>query len=105
MEAFILRLFREENQAGFIKAFSDEPRSFVGGIGTLERSMKSLLLRSVYPWPRFHIDVIHNIESSGSVNLIELRISLTKTMQLIQEGIISSMNECLLEIKRCNIGV
>lgn len=105
MEAFILRLFREENKVGFVKAFSDEPSLFINGFGKLERCMKSLLLKSVYAWPRFHIHVMENIAASGTVDLIELRISLSKAMKDIQAGLVDCMNQCLLEIKRCNIGV
>jgi DNA excision repair protein ERCC-4 len=51
-EAFILRLFRNENKEGFIRAFSDEPESFANGIWKLEKSMKTLYQRHVYLWPR-----------------------------------------------------
>lgn len=52
-EAFILRLFRNDNQQGFIRAFSDEPESFAAGIWRLEKTMKVLYQRHVHLWPRF----------------------------------------------------
>jgi DNA excision repair protein ERCC-4 len=66
---------------------------FVNGIGKLERSMKAMLLKSVYPWPRFHVRVMESIEASGSINLVELRISLTRSMKDIQAGLVDCLNE------------
>ncbi|GJJ69930.1 DNA excision repair protein ERCC-4 [Entomortierella parvispora] len=62
-EAFILRLFRQSNSEGFIKAFSDSPESFSSGFATLEKTMKLLYLRKVNLWPRFHVTVSESLES------------------------------------------
>jgi DNA excision repair protein ERCC-4 len=39
-EAFILRLFREGNPHGFVKAFSDEPEALSRGFGKAEAVLK-----------------------------------------------------------------
>ncbi|OAJ43057.1 hypothetical protein BDV3_001823 [Batrachochytrium dendrobatidis] len=101
-EAFILRLYRDENKVGFIKAFSENPEAFVGGFATLERTMKVLYLRSVYFWPRFHVLVKESLDTNGSVELVELRIPMTKRMKEIQAAILDCLHECLLEVKRLN---
>lgn len=51
-EAFILRLFRQSNAEGFIKAFSDQPETLSTGFATLEKTLKLLYLRKVNLWPR-----------------------------------------------------
>ena len=51
-EAFILRLFRQSNSEGFIKAFSDQPETLSTGFATLEKTLKLLYLRKVNLWPR-----------------------------------------------------
>ncbi|KAJ3035702.1 hypothetical protein HDV00_003463 [Rhizophlyctis rosea] len=102
MEAFILRLFREQNKVGFIKAFSDEPEFFVNGFWKLERTMKLLFLRSVYLWPRFHVKVDAAIEKAGRADLVELRVPLTKSMKEIQASLVECMEQCLAELRRSN---
>jgi DNA excision repair protein ERCC-4 len=83
-EAFVLRLFRQKNNRGWIKAISDEPTGFTGGIFKLEKSLKVLYQRHVSLWPRFQIQVKHDIEGREQVEMVELRIPLTKGMKKIQ---------------------
>lgn len=52
-EAFILRLFRQGNSQGFVKAFSDQPEVISAGFATLEKTLKLLYLRKVNLWPRY----------------------------------------------------
>jgi DNA excision repair protein ERCC-4 len=101
-EAFILRLYRNENQQGFIRAFSDEPESFATGIWKLEKSMKVLYQRHVHLWPRFHVQVKHDIEKHAQVDMIELRIPMTQCMKEVQQGLWECLDQCLAEIKRSN---
>jgi len=58
MEPFILRLYRQKNKDGFIKAFTDNPVSLVGGYSKMEKVMKNLFVGKIFLWPRFHTDVI-----------------------------------------------
>lgn len=51
-EAFVVRLFRERNDAGFVKAFSDEPEHLTSGMYPLKSIMKELQLRKVHIYPR-----------------------------------------------------
>ncbi|ORX93909.1 DNA repair endonuclease XPF [Basidiobolus meristosporus CBS 931.73] len=101
LEAFILRLFREENKEGFIKAFSDSPESFTTGFAPLEKTLKLLFLRKVYLWPRFHVAIKESLEDSKA-EVIELQQSLTKNMEDIQNAIIDCIQACLSELKRSN---
>jgi DNA excision repair protein ERCC-4 len=61
-EAFILRLYRERNKTGFIKALSNSPQMFVGGFCQVERIMKNLFVRKLYLWPRFHVTVCASLD-------------------------------------------
>ncbi|KAH6575624.1 hypothetical protein BASA60_004927 [Batrachochytrium salamandrivorans] len=101
-EAFILRLYRDENKVGFIRAFSDNPEAFVGGFATLERTMKVMYLRSVYLWPRFHVMVKESLDQDDTVRLVELRVPMTRQMKEIQVAVLDCLHECLLEVKRLN---
>lgn len=52
-EAFIVRLYREKNQNGFLKAFCDQPEHITSGMSPLRTIMKELQLRKVYIYPRY----------------------------------------------------
>ncbi|OZJ03595.1 hypothetical protein BZG36_03031 [Bifiguratus adelaidae] len=99
MEAFILRLYREGNTEGFIKAFSDAPESFVTGFAPLQNTLKNLMLRKVHLWPRFHLTVSHTLEVYKA-DVIELRQPLSDNMESIQHAIIECMDACLSELRR-----
>jgi DNA excision repair protein ERCC-4 len=52
LEAFIVRLYREKNITGFLKAFSDQPEFITSGMSPLKNIMKELQLRTVHIYPR-----------------------------------------------------
>ncbi|KAF9427926.1 hypothetical protein BGZ94_003821 [Podila epigama] len=103
-EAFILRLFRQGNSEGFIKAFSDQPEVFSTGFATLEKTLKLLYLRKVNLWPRFHVTVTESLESN-TTDVIEIRQPMTKSMKAIQAAIIDCMDVCLQELRRSSSAV
>jgi DNA excision repair protein ERCC-4 len=45
LEAFILRIYRQKNKVGFLKAFSDSPEPFTTGFAPLANMMKNLFLQ------------------------------------------------------------
>ncbi|XP_006812643.1 DNA repair endonuclease XPF-like [Saccoglossus kowalevskii] len=100
-EAFILRLYRQKNKTGFIKAFSDQPQCFASGFCKLERVMKNLFVRKLYLWPRFHVDVKACMDKHKP-EVIELGIPMTGSMKSIQSSILDIMNAVVKEIKQCN---
>lgn len=51
-EAFIVRLFREKNRNGFVKAFTDQPEHITSGMSPLKNIMKELQLRRAHLYPR-----------------------------------------------------
>jgi DNA excision repair protein ERCC-4 len=52
LEAFIVRLYREKNTSGFLKAFTDQPEHITNGFSPLKSIMKELQLRKVHIYPR-----------------------------------------------------
>ncbi|KAI9351789.1 hypothetical protein DFJ73DRAFT_830901 [Zopfochytrium polystomum] len=99
-ETFILRILRDSNKVAFIKAFTDAPEALTRGVWKLEKVMKLLFLRKVSFWPRFHMSITSAIEAAPPINLVEIRVAMTKNMQELQRAIIDCMDNCLAEIRR-----
>ena len=101
-EAFILRMYRQKNKTGFIKAFSSSPVSFTTGFCQVERVMRGLFVRNLYLWPRFHADVVSTMKQSTQPEVIELHINMTKEMVTIQTSVLDLINFSMQELKRLN---
>jgi len=104
VEAFILRIFRQKNRNGFIKAFSDVPEPFTTGFSPLANMMKNLFLRTPLLWPRFQVDIATSLEppSGSPPTVVELQIPLSPQMQKIQNALLECIEVCLSELKRSN---
>jgi len=76
-ESFILRLYRQKNKEGFIKAFSCSPVSFSPGFCKVERVMKNLFIKHLHLWPRFHKTVSASL-SAIQPEVIELHMEMTQ---------------------------
>ncbi|CAK8685510.1 unnamed protein product [Clavelina lepadiformis] len=100
-EQFIMRLYRQKNRDGFIKAFTDNPVALVGGYGKLPRVMKALYVGKVFLWPRFHSSVAACLEKHKP-EVVELCIKMTSSMKLIQTALLEIVNACLRELKENN---
>ncbi|XP_074518874.1 DNA repair endonuclease XPF [Halichoeres trimaculatus] len=100
-EAFILRLFRQKNKTGFIKAFTDKATSFSSGFCQVERVMRNLFVKKLFLWPRFQASVNTALDKHKP-DVVELHVSLTPAMRAIQSSILDIMSACLKELKRYN---
>ncbi|NXW83457.1 XPF endonuclease, partial [Alopecoenas beccarii] len=100
-EAFILRLYRQKNKEGFIKAFTDNAVAFNTGFCHVERVMRNLFVTKLYLWPRFHITVNSFLEKHKP-EVVEIHVSMTPAMLAIQTSILDILNACLRELKRYN---
>ncbi|XP_006004177.1 DNA repair endonuclease XPF [Latimeria chalumnae] len=100
-EAFILRLYRQKNKQGFIKAFTDNAVAFCSGFCQVERVMRNLFVRKLYLWPRFHVAVNSFLEKHKP-EVVELHVCMTPAMLAIQSSILDIINACLKELKRYN---
>ncbi|XP_034943246.1 DNA repair endonuclease XPF isoform X2 [Chelonus insularis] len=100
-EAFALRLYRQNNKKGFIKAFTNSALAFMMGFTQVERVMKALFVKELYLWPRFHT-VVSSSLSKHKPEVIELHAKLTHKMLLIQTALLDIMNFIVKELKRLN---
>jgi hypothetical protein len=111
-EAFILRIFRQQNTHGFIKAVSDEPQHFSAGFFGLDKIMKALHLRSLTLYPRFHLVVQASLSppqpeasspsSPPSPDVHEMYQTMTPAMLLIQRALVECLDLCLSALKQEN---
>jgi DNA excision repair protein ERCC-4 len=100
-EAFALRLFRQSNKTGFIKAFSNSVQSFTMGFGHVERVMRTLFVKELYIWPRFHSMVIQSLKQYEP-QVVELHVPISENMSNMQTYILELMNMTVKELKRIN---
>ncbi|KAI5476750.1 DNA repair protein rad16 [Pseudohyphozyma bogoriensis] len=101
IEAFVIRIYRNMNKTGFIKAFSDEPEAFTHGMAPLQTVMQQLKLREVLIWPRFHEQVCDDFGKRKS-DVVEVYQPLSDSMREVQTAVIECMEATLSEIKRSN---
>lgn len=99
IESFIVRVFRERNRTGFIKAFSEDPEQLQGGF-KIERLLRSLFLKKLFLWPRFRLEVAQALQRACQPEVVELSLPLTKHMLTIQNSVLVAMNTCLQELKK-----
>ncbi|TFY75345.1 hypothetical protein EWM64_g8667 [Hericium alpestre] len=101
LEAFIVRLYREKNRAGFLKAFTDQPEYIKSGLSPLRNIMKELQLRTVHIYPRFHVAIKESLERKRA-DVVELHQPMTNSMKEIHSAIVQCMTTTLSELKRAN---
>lgn len=112
-ESFIVNLYRDTNDWGFIKAISDEPESFTG-FTPLATKLKVLRLGNTFLWPRFHVEVSSSLSLKNKLSrsqkeeadkgrfVTEINVQLSYKMNKIQAAILSCLASCLQELKRHN---
>jgi len=85
--------------AGFVKAFTDDPASLMSGFAKVDKILKSLRVRKIYLYPRFHSNVADELENN-SPQVIELHQKLTPHMKEVQAAIVAAMQTCIQQLKR-----
>ncbi len=105
LEAFILRIYRQKNKVGFLKAFSDNPDPFTTGFSPLATMMRNLFLRKTSLWPRFHVAVAESLEGRKKAEVIELEVPMTDAMKDIQNAIMECVEVSIHELKKGNSGL
>ncbi|KAI1779373.1 DNA repair protein [Hypoxylon cercidicola] len=105
LEAFILRVYRQKNKKGFLKAFSDNPDPFTIGFSPLSTMMRNLFLRKASLWPRFHVTVASALEGKKKAEVIELEVTMTEAMRDIQTAIMECVEVSIHELKKGNSGL
>ncbi|KAK4189248.1 putative DNA repair protein rad16 [Podospora australis] len=105
LEAFIIRIYRQKNKVGFLKAFSDNPDPFATGFSPLATMMRNLFLRKASLWPRFHVHVAQALEGKKKAEVIELEVPMTTSMREIQAAIMECVEVSIHELKKGNSGL
>ncbi|XP_037298166.1 DNA repair endonuclease XPF isoform X2 [Manduca sexta] len=100
-EAFALRLYRQNNKTGFIKAFSNSPISFTFGYHQVEKVMRALFVTELFLWPRFHGTIIKNLKGKQA-QVVELNVPLSTNMSHIQSCLLDIMNYTVKQLKSIN---
>ncbi|OWB78131.1 nucleic acid binding protein [[Candida] boidinii] len=115
-DSFIINLYREKNNWGFIKALSDEPQKFCIGFQPLYTKLKIMKLENTFLWPRFHVDVSASLISKPTIlsstrthstptisNAVsEINVKMTESMKQIQIGLLACIEACIGELRRHN---
>ncbi len=105
LEAFIVRIFRQHNKAGFLKALSDNPEPFMSGFSPLAATLRNLFLRKASLWPRFHVTVAKSLEGRKRAEVIELEVPMTDSMRDIQSAVLECVEVSISELKKANSGL
>jgi DNA excision repair protein ERCC-4 len=99
-DAFIARLLRHRHLLP-VYAFSDCPHAMVTGFAKAERAMKSLYVRRLHLWPRFHVLAAADLERAPP-DVVDVRVPMTPPMRGIQAAVLAAMDACLKELRRTN---
>lgn len=105
LEAFILRVYRQRNKIGFLKAFADNPDPFTTGFSPLSTMMRNLFLKKASLWPRFHVTVAQSLEGKKKAEVIELEVPMTDSIKEIQNAIMECVEVSIHELKKGNSGL
>ncbi|KAJ2823656.1 DNA repair protein RAD16, partial [Coemansia erecta] len=97
IEAFVLRVVRQQNGKAFVKALSDAPEAFTAGFAPAEKTLKVLGLRHVHLWPRFHVAVQSDL-SRVETPVVELRQPQTRAMVELQQAVLDCLSAMISEL-------
>lgn len=100
-EAFVLRLYRQNNKTGFVKAFTNSAEAFTYGYGHIEKVMRNIFARELFIWPRYHA-LVRNTMKQFEPTVIELHVPMTRKMTAIQSHLLDIMNLLVKDVKRIN---
>ena len=105
IEAFIIRIYRQMNKPGFLKAFSDNPEPFTTGFSPLATMMRNLFLRKPSLWPRFHVTVAKSLEGRKKAEVIELEVPMSDPMKDIQNAVLECVEVSISELRKAGTGI
>ena len=105
LEAFIVRVYRQSNKRGFLKAFSDSPEPFTMGFAPLANMLRNLFLRKASLWPRFHVSVAESLEGNRKAEVIELEVPMSDKMREIQNSVLECVEISITELRKSNTGL
>ena len=96
--AFIMRLYRQRNRHGFIKALSDDAHGFTRGFAKVEKVMRLLHVRRLHLWPRFHVEVAGALDGCAP-QVDEVSVPLSARAARLQRALLEAVETCLAELR------
>lgn len=103
IESFILHLVSTKNAHSFVLGLSTAPDAFLGGgFAKLEKLVNYLGVVNVELLPRFHMNVLKELECDD-LELTEYHVKLSQSMEQIQMNIMNIMSEIFKELKKCTL--
>lgn len=105
LEAFVVRVYRQSNKRGFLKAFSDSPEPFTTGFAPLAKMLNNLFLQKPSLWPRFHVTVSEALEGHRKAEVIELEVPMSSKMREIQNAVLECVEISVAELRKSNTGL
>ncbi|XP_022646703.1 DNA repair endonuclease XPF-like isoform X2 [Varroa destructor] len=100
-DMFILRLYRDKNRTGFVKALSSCAAAFTQDFMQLNRIMPKLFVRHLLLYPRFHQTVKDDL-AVVSPTVYETSVPLTTLMEQIQFALMELIEITIRDIKKLN---
>lgn len=85
--------------AGAVKTFSSQPSDLLDGFAKVDKVLKSLQVRRLYLYPRFHATVADELDRYQP-QVEELHVNLTPLMKEMQHAIASAVQTCIRELKK-----
>ena len=105
VEAFIMRIYRQKNKLGFLKAFSDNPEPFSRGFAPLATALRNLFLQKSSIWPRFQLAVARSLEGERKTEVIEFEVPMTDSMRDIQNAVLECVEVSISELRKAGTGI
>jgi DNA excision repair protein ERCC-4 len=99
--AFAVRIFRQENESGFIKAFSDDAHGFTHGFARAEKAMCLLRVHRLQLWPRFRCEVNRMLQGCQP-EVEEVGVRLSQRASQLQRALLQAVDSCLQELRSLN---
>ena len=105
IEAFIVRVYRQFNKIGFLKAFTDAPEPLISTYAPLAGMLKNLFLRKPSLWPRFHATIAQSLEGQRKADVIELEVPMSDAMLAIQNAVLECVEVSIADLRKGNSGL
>ncbi|CAI2341167.1 unnamed protein product [Caenorhabditis sp. 36 PRJEB53466] len=99
-DSFILRLYREKNPNGMVKAFTDVPNT-LSSLGQLQRLVDRLYVRNVELMPRFS-NIIETELQRHQLRTAIFSVDVPTPLRRIHRALIDFIKVCIRDLRTCS---
>ncbi|GAM28145.1 hypothetical protein SAMD00019534_113210, partial [Acytostelium subglobosum LB1] len=100
-ETLLIRLYRQSNKTGFVKAFSTDPAALTQEIGRVQRVMKYLGVNHLDLWPCFQAKIQATLDKT-QLDLLELHTPMTESMVNIEKSLLETIQQAMVQLQKQN---